>query len=47
MSRPADLCQFRQSLAHYERNLDELIETLEPVFAELPATDQPSAVSEG
>ncbi len=32
---------------NYERHLDELIETLEPVLAELPTTDQPSAMSEG
>jgi hypothetical protein len=31
---------------NYERHLDELIETLEPVLAELPTTDQPSAMSE-
>jgi hypothetical protein len=31
---------------NYEPQLDELIETLEPVLAELPATDQPSAMSE-
>jgi len=30
---------------NYERHLDELIETLEPVLAELPATDQPAAMS--
>ena len=31
---------------NYEQHLDELIETLEPVLAELPATDHPSAMSE-
>lgn len=31
---------------NYEQHLDVLIETLEPVLAELPATDQPSAMSE-
>jgi hypothetical protein len=31
---------------NYESHLGELIETLEPVLAALPATDQPSAMRE-
>ena len=39
-SQAADLCSSVYLWRNYERHLDELIETLKPVLAELPATDE-------